>query len=51
MDVNICFICELSLSEGDIVVVKEQGVKKLQEVSGKRKNPQHQRFFIRTITS
>lgn len=42
---DICFICQLSLSKVEIVVVKERGVKKLEEVSAKRKNSQHQRFL------
>lgn len=43
--IEICFICEQSLNEGEILVVKERGVKRLQEVSSRRKNPQHQRFL------
>lgn len=44
-DLEICFICKQSLNEGEILVVKERGVKKFQEVSVKRKNPQHQYFL------
>ncbi len=43
--VEVCFICDLNLSEGDTVVVKKKGVETLKKCSLKRKNPSDQRFF------
>lgn len=45
LDRSVCFICEISLNEGEIKIVKEKGVKNLQKCSAKRQNEEHQRFL------
>ena len=45
LDRSVCFICEISLNEGEIKIVKEKGVKNLQKCSAKRQNEEHQCFL------
>lgn len=48
--VDLCFICEKTLSESDVVVVKERGVKTLLKSSELRGNRAHTRI-LRTLSS
>ncbi|KAF5302342.1 hypothetical protein FQA39_LY10381 [Lamprigera yunnana] len=44
-DLSVCFICENSLNEGEIKIVKEKGVTNLIKCSAKRQNREHELFF------
>ena len=46
---NLCFICNDSLNEGEVVVVKKRGIQTLSESSVKRQNPIHKRL-LRDLT-
>lgn len=47
---EVRFICDKTLSEGEVIVVKERGVKTLQACSVKRQNKNHQRFLAKLTT-
>ncbi|CAH1118147.1 unnamed protein product [Phaedon cochleariae] len=45
MDKEVCFICQGSLIDGDVVTVRQKGVKTLISSSVQRKNNEHRRYL------